>query len=254
MKARIALLLALISLPFSLLRADSQSEEWIAKGRAALGAESALKAVKSVHFSGVLDTLQTITDKDGSTRTVPLHLTIDIIFQKPYQQRITLSSEKMAETTGLDDYDGWRRRAEVGGEGKWEMSLLEPTQIKQLRANTWENLAFYSGIEQIGGQVVYQGTEDVGGKSCAKVAFIHSDNIVFTRSFERSTGRLIKTMTDAGGVITEEGEVIVGGVRFPQKLVSKDPSGIVTTITFSNVKVNEVFPVSEFAVPTLGKQ
>ena len=261
MKTRLVLLLALLALPLTVLRADPQSEEWITKGRAALGSEAALNAVTSVHFSGVLDTIQPKRDKDGTVlkgadgkvQTEPLHLSIDIIFQKPFAQLITLSSEKITEVTGLDDYDGWKRRVEIGGEGNSAMALLDPLEIKQLRANAWENLAFYRGLEQRGGQVQYQGIEAVDGRACAKLAFIHADNIIFTRFFELATGRLLKTVTDSGGTIVESGEIIVKGVRFPQKLLSTDRSGTTATITFSSVKVNEGFAPSVFAVPALGK-
>ncbi len=261
MNPRFPLLLTFFALPLTVLLADTPAEEWIAKGRAALGSETSLNAVKSVHFNGVLDTIQpkrdkagaVLKDSEGRIQNEPLHVSIEIIFQKPFRQRITLISEKLSETTGLDDYDGWRRRAEIVGEGKWEMSLLDTPQIKQLRANVWENLFFYRGIERIGGEATFLGTVEVEGKASAKVAFSHGDGIVFNRFFERATGRLLKTETDAGGTIIEEGEIITNGVRFPQKLISKDRSGIQSTITFSSVKVNEVFPTSEFAVPTLGK-
>ncbi|MFI5335831.1 MAG: hypothetical protein ACHQ5A_03555 [Opitutales bacterium] len=252
MKVRLVLLLASFVLPLAVLRADSQTDEWIARGRAALGTEKALSAINSVHFSGLLETTEPKQGKDGKIIQVPLKLTIDIVFQRPYQQRITLRSEKIVETTGLDDYDGWKRRAEVGDESKWELSLLDPIQIKHLRANTWENLSFYRGIEQRGGRVEFQGEETVDSRPCVKLAFIHADNIIFTRFFDRATGRLIKTVTENGGEIREEGETLINGVRFPLKLINKDSTGLLTTITFSSVKVNESIPASEFAVPALG--
>ena len=130
---------------------------------------------------------------------------------------------------------------------------MDVSQVKHLRANTWENLAFYRGIEKRGGRVEFQGEEVVEGQPCVKLAFIHADNIVFIRYFQSSTGRLIKTVTESGGEIREEGEMLVNGVRFPLKLINKDRSGQVTIITFSSIKVNEPLPAAEFAVPAIGR-
>lgn len=254
MKARIFLALLLAMLPVA-ARADARTEPLIAAARRSLGSEQALNAVNSVHFVGVLDTTEKVPvpDHPGQTVDQPLHLAIDIVFQKPYRQRITLRSDKNIDTTGLDDYDGWTRRVDVSDSKKWQMRLLDIAQIKHLRANTWENLAFYRGIEQRGGRVDYLGEETVDGKSCAKLAFVHADDIVFTRYIDRATGRLVKTITESGGEIREEGELVVAGIRFPQRLLTKDTSGQVVTVTFSDVKVNEAIPDSEFAVPSMGR-
>jgi hypothetical protein len=256
MKARLALLLLplLAALPVA-ARADARAEQWIATARKALGSEQALGAIYSVHFIGVLDTTEKepVPDKPGQTVDKPIHLAIDIVFQKPYRQRITLRSDKNIDTTGLDDYDGWTRRVDVQDSAKWQMRLLDIAQIKHLRANTWENLAFYRGIEQRGGRVDYLGEETVDGRNCVKLAFVHADDIVFTRYLDVATGRLVKTVTETGGEIREEGDLVVSGVRFPQRLITKDPTGQVVTVVFSQVKVNEAIPDSEFAVPPMGR-
>jgi hypothetical protein len=233
--------------------ADSQSDAWIVKARAALGSESALNAVKSVHFAGVLETTEKVAVEGDPTKTEekPLRLAIDIIFQKPYRQRISLRSDKYIETTALDDYDAWARRSEIGKEDQWRLTLLDIQQIKRLRANTWENLAFYRGLEGRGGKVEFQGETQLEGKDCVKIAFIHSEQISFTRYFEKSTGLLVKTVTENGAEIREEGEIIINGVRYPKKLINKSPDGRVTVITFDTVRVNEAIPDAEFAVPSL---
>ena len=49
------------------------------------------------------------------------------------------------------------------------------------------------------------------------LVFIHSDEIIFTRYFDKANGRLVKTVTDNKSEIREEGEIIVSGIRFPRK-------------------------------------
>lgn len=254
MKVRFAFLLSALfsALTLSAL-ADPQTDAWITKARAALGSDSALDAVRTVHFTGTLETTQQVPSKaDPKVLTAePLRLGIDIVFQKPYQQRIVLRSDRVVETTALDGYDGWVRRADAAREDQWQLTLLDPEQIKRLRANTWENLAFYRGIEQRGGKVEFQGDATVDGKACVKLLFRHADNIHFTRYFDKATGLLVKTVTEAGGEIREEGETVIKGVRYPKKLINKTATGEVTTITFDSIRVNETIPAGDFAVPTL---
>lgn len=254
MKARtVFLLAALLAAPFQQSFADNRTDEWIAKARAAVGTEKALASISSVRFIGTVETVQKIPTKDDPAKTEDktIRLGIDIIFQNPYRQRIVLRSDNGLETTVLDGYDGWIRRSEIGKEAEAQFTLLESTQIKRLRANTWENLSFYRGIEKRGGRVEYQGEADVEAKPCIVLDFLHTDNISFTRYFEKSTGLLIKTVTENGGEIREEGEIIVNGIRYPKVLINKSPEGQVATITFDSIKVNEPLPAAEFAVPEI---
>src|SRR5262245_8947799 len=76
------LLTAIVGLIVPVASADTQSEPWIAKARAALGSESALNAVKSVHFTGVLETTEKVPQPADPTKfdEKPLRLAIDIMF------------------------------------------------------------------------------------------------------------------------------------------------------------------------------
>lgn len=234
---RVVSFLACLLMPA--LCAASQADEWIAKARAFLGSESALDRVTSIHFTGILDV-------DENTR-----LPVDIVFQKPDRQRITVKSEKVIETTALDGYDAWQRRSNPANPAQWQLTLLDPPQVKRLRANTWENLHFFKGLDRHGGRVDFKGDATVDGIACVKLAFVHSDSIIFYRYYDKITGRLVKTETEAGGEIREEGEIIANGVRFPKKIINKSPDGKMTTITFDKVVTNEPLPASEFAVPAL---
>lgn len=255
MKVRVPVLLAVLAfLPLPHGLADTLSEPWIAKARAAIGPEAALEAVRSIHFTGTLDTTETVPDPADATKTVtrPLHLAIDIIFQKPYQQRQLLRSEKISRATTLDGYDGWVQRVpDLAVPQNWLLDLMPVAEIKRLRANTWENLNFFRGIEQRGGSVKFLGEATVDGRPSVKLLFAHDADIFFTRYFDKATGRLLKTETENGGEIREEGEFLVGGLRFPRKLTSQAPGGQTTVITFETIILNETFPTELFAVPTL---
>lgn len=223
----------------------------LAKARAYIGSEAALNGLKSIHYTG---TLVTADPADPAKQT---RAAMDIVFQKPEQQRIMATTDKAVEITALDGYDGWQRVQDPGDPTKWRQTLLGTDQIKRLRANTWENLAFFRGIERIGGRIEDQGTKTVDGVTCQKIAFIHAPNIIFTRYFDIATGRLVLTETEAGGTIREQGEMIVNGIRFPRTVITsvgpQNAQGTVQTVTinFDKVTVNTAFPSSHFAVPGL---
>lgn len=224
----------------------------IAKARAYLGSEASLEAVKTLHYTGKLVAGDT---GDASKQT---KATVDIIYKKPDRHRLIVTLEKSVETTGLDGYEAWRRVDDLADASKWTQSLLGVEQTKRVRANAWENLAFFRGIEARGGKVEVLQPVTISGVLCDKVAFTHGPNIIFYRFFDQNTGKLVSSETESGSQIHEEGEMRVAGIRFPKSIttVSKNPAGKTQTmtITFDEIKVNEVIPDSVFAIPGLGRK
>jgi len=241
----------LLALPFGLRASDVDAV--IAKARAAVGGEAALSAVQSVHYSGTLET--TGTDEKGQPTDVKV--AIEIIFQKPCQQRIVATSADKIEITALDGYDAWQREQDPKDSARWRMTLLSKEQIKRLRANAWENLFFFSGIDRVGGQIEDMGTADVDGRSCRKLCFDHGDNILFYRYFDQATGHLMLTETEKGVRIQEKDELEVKGVKFPRKIITEnkliDGKARTVTIVFDKITVNETFADSLFAVPIMAQ-
>jgi len=221
----------------------------IAKARAFLGSEAALNAVQSIRYAGTL----VVTDSVDPVAQTPAAM--DLVFQKSFQQRVQATSASRIEVTALDDYDGWQRVQDPADPTRWQQSLLGTDQIKRLRANTWENLAFFRGIERNGGRVEDQGPVTFEGIPCQKVAFIHAPNIIFYRYFELATGRLVYSETENGSSIRESGEIRVNGIRFPKSMTNttRNAAGEMRTytITFDRITVNEPSPPSHFAVPAL---
>lgn len=253
MKFRFVTVLALFAAAVTFAHADARVDAVIAKARAALGSESALNAVKSIHFVGKFSANRKVPVSADSKelKDEAVVLGLDIVFQKPFQHRMIRRSATQVETTALDGYDAWVRNVDTNDDKKWRLQLLDATQIRSFRANTWESLYFYRGIEKEGGRVEHAGEATIDGKDCVKLVFIHAGGIRFTRYFDKSTGRLVRTDTENGNQIREEGEMIVDGIRFPRTLVTRSAEGQLSTITFESVKVNERFPDSEFAVPSL---
>jgi hypothetical protein len=248
--SRFSLVLKVSGVALALVSAAPAAEPAIiAKARALVGTESALEAVKSIHYTGTLVVV------DGGDGTAQPPVAMDLFFHKPYQQRVEATSPKRIEVTALDGYDGWQRLQDPADPTKWQQSLLGSEQIKRLRANTWENLSFFRGLDQIGGRIEDQGPVTFEGVACQKIAFIHAPAIIFYRYFELATGRLVYSETENGSGIREQGEVRVNGVRFPKTMTNstKLPNGQTRTytVTFDKITVNEPSLPSRFAVPPL---
>ncbi|MDB6126639.1 MAG: hypothetical protein JWM35_535 [Verrucomicrobia bacterium] len=219
----------------------------IAKARAFVGPESALNSVKSIHYVGSLIT------PDPTDAKKMTYVAVEIFLQAPYRQRLVASSDRSVEVTALDSYDGWHRVADPKDSSRWRMQLVNKDQVKRLRANTWENLAFYRGLEREGGRVIDQGVVSADGVSCRKVAYVHDSNIVFYRYFDESTGRLVLTENESGVAIREQGEIRVNGIRFPKAIntttKTADGKEQTITLTFDKITMNENFPDNTFTIP-----
>ncbi len=243
---RLSFLTCAAGLGIAVAQADPAT---LTQARAYVGSEAALDAVQALRFVGELTVDDGTTPAPADTESAKLEIT----FQKPDRQRITATNGTRVETTALDGYDAWQRVSDTTDASLWQVTLLGPDQIKRLRANTFENLAFYRGIERVGGRIEDRGTANVDGVACRKLAFVHGPGIVFTRSFEIATGRLVLTETESGTAIREEGEIKSGGLRFPQRIITTNPlpGGGTRTIrvTFNSVEVNPTLAADTFTLP-----
>jgi outer membrane lipoprotein-sorting protein len=236
---RLALFAAASLLLSSLALADAPSDEWIIKARAYLGPEDALNSVTSLHITGVIE-----NERKEQIRA-------EFVFQKPDQHFYTLSDGKTAQTTALDDYDGWVRRQDLANPAAWQLTILEIEQVRRMRANNAETLGFYRSVGKRGGRTEFQGDTRADGVDCVKIAFIYSPTLIFYRYFEKATGRLVMMQTETGLITREVGETIVNGIRFGQKLTNASPNGVSSTLTIEKITLNEKFPAGLFAVPTV---
>lgn len=235
-------------LPLLALAAQPSAEEVIAKARSYVGKERDLDGIRSLHYRGrleVRDSAGALVDSASGT--------IEMILQKPAQQKIVSVVGALRDTVGLDDLTGWQRVEQVAQPAQGRTTILPLGQLRRTQASAFENLSFFRGIEKRGGRVEQRGETTVDGHAAVSVAFIHPGDIVFLRSFDQQTGRLLLTEGEGGEQMREEGEVMVSGIRFPKKLSStrRNAEGQTYSVTlfFDEIKVNEVFPATTFAVP-----
>jgi hypothetical protein len=230
------------------LQADTpETEAVIAKARAHLGGDAVLEAVRSIRYVGSIEMTET------SSAASPTRAAIEITFQKPCQHRLVVTTDTTNDITGLDDHLAWRRVI-PSGEGRLQYIPMGVDATLRLRANTLENLYFFRGVEQHGGEVADRGEAEIDGVRCRKIVFSYGSGIDFVRYIDVASGRLVLTETLPVGSIREEGEIMVSGVRFPKKLVATGPASAdgrtrVITITFDRIMVNEAFPAATFEQP-----
>jgi len=227
------------------LFAGTPTEEIISKAREYVGGERALAAVTSLRYVGRMELVEA---GDGEPRKDTG--TIELIFQKPGQQRITQVIGKVKQVIGFASGEAWRRREDVDNPLRAQVAIMNLRQLRRIQAETFENLSFFRGAETQGGRVEARGEATIAGRAAVKLAFVYPGAATFLRSFDKQTGRLLQTETEDGSVVREEGEVVVNGIRFPQRYVqvSKNAHGDVmtNTITFDQILVNEKFDPALF--------
>ena len=213
-------------------------DEIIAKARQHIGSEEALDSIKSIHFKGIF-----IAANRGTEGT------IEIRFQKPFQQRLDVFEGESVLTTALNGYDGWNRRFSTKNPKSWDLEILSAADLKRMRANTHDNLYFFTGLEKLRGKIVDEGVKNKDGREAHLLVFRYDDKIFYKRYFDVKTGDLISTINDLGLEIKEVGQMVVDEVRFPQKVVSLRDGEIVNTVEFTEIILNEEFDNSYFDLP-----
>ncbi len=228
----------LAALQISFLPAVASVEEVIAMARQRLGGEEVLNSVNSIHFKGKF--MATNRGTEGQ---------IEILFQKPFQQRLDVSEGDSILTTGLNGYEGWNRRISINNPGSWDLEILDAADVRRMRANTHDNLNFFTGLDKVRGKVLEKAVQKKDGRDAHVLVFQYDDKIFYKRYFDVQTGELISTVNDQGLEIKEVGQMVVDGVRFPQKVVSLIDGEIVNTVEFTEIILNEDLDSSYFDLP-----
>ncbi|MDA0346129.1 MAG: hypothetical protein O3C43_00310 [Verrucomicrobia bacterium] len=210
----------------------------LAKARSYVGEESVLNNVKSLRFIG------TITTANGEEGGIEIHL------RTPYQQLQILSGNGVVQEFGLNDYEAWKKVYRSDNPEEYNLIPSNPDQLKRVRANTFENLKFFSSDSNYQRKLEYLGRETISGELVERVKVVYG-SMYYIRNFKASTGQLILTEIETGEQIQESGEIKVSGIKFPKTLISLIDGKEVHRISFDSVEVNPVFDDSLFAQPAL---
>lgn len=218
--------------------ADSDVVAVIKKAREYIGEESTLKSVKSLRFKG------TITNASGDSGAIEIHL------EAPYKQLQILTGAEVVQEFGLNDYEAWKKVYRMDDPDQYNLVPSNPEQLKRVRANTYENLNFFSSETSYQRKLEYLGRETVDGELVDKVKVTYG-SIYYIRNFKVSNGQLLLTQIETGELIRESGELKVDGIRFPKTLVSLIDGEEVHRIEFDLIEVNPELSESLFTQPAL---
>ena len=242
---RLLVLAAALSL-FAIPAGAASADDVVAQARRYIGKDRDIDAVRTLHYRGRIE----ISGANKETGT------FEMLLEKPNQQKTVQVIGDRRTTVGLDDTVAWNRVESVSKPALSRTGIMDIPQMRLMRASSIENLCFFRGTAKEGIRVEHRGETASDGRATVRLAFVHPDGIVFVRTFESATGRLLHTEGPGGGLIREEGEQTVAGLRFPQRLVSTskadDGSESTVTIFFDEIKVNETFPADTFSVPLPG--
>ena len=224
------------------LRGELSTDQIIAKARDYLGGDTQLRAVETIQFQG------TFTTHEGEGKGEIL-----IYLKKPFKQRLDVirAHDGIVETTAINDIDGWGRRANEKDADDWTIRILGMGELKRMRANTFDNLNFYSGIEQLGGSIINRGIVKKDGKNAYLLHFKYDKTIHYKRYFEVTTGKLLATVNDKGIEIKDIDEFIVDGIRFPREQIRIENGKMKDTLTFTKIVINAPLDDKIFELPSL---
>lgn len=223
------------------LGATPTAAETIARARAHLGGDAALEQVQTLTYRG---TFTTADNREGS---------IVITLKKPARQRLELVLDGVRRVTAINDFEGWEHVSKIDDPEEWGMVLISFDEFRRMRANTWENLFFFRGIEQMHGNVRDLGLVEFDGRQAHKLIFEYSSNLSYSRYFDPDTGELLATINDRGQEIRERGEIMVQGIRFPEEIISLADGRELMRVRFTEIKVNTPVEDSLFEIEPLSR-
>ncbi len=216
------------------------TEEVIAKAREYLGGEEKLESIRTIQYQGVFES--PLSSSSGY---------ISIYLRKPLMQRMEVLNGSVTETTAINDFEGWKRSVDNTNPNEWAFVILTLSELKRMRANTWENLNFFTGIERLRGRVINKGPTRKDSQDAYLLIFEYDEGLYYERYFNIETGELISTINNNGVEIKEVGEIVVDGIRFPEKVITLVDGDIANIVTFMEILINEELDESLFDIPSL---
>lgn len=211
----------------------------ISRARAALGPERVLNAVDTLYYRG------RIFNEAGEEEGL-----ITLAFKKPYLQRVEVVEDGIESTSVVDDYEGYFMQTNMAT-GDQQIIMMSADRFRLMADTGLENLYFFRGpLQRRNGQIKLAGEQEINGVAVDVVEFIYPDGIVFTRYFDRLSGKLLRThSTDGDYTLTEEGTFTAGGINFPRRILTEMDGKMVRTIEFFEIIVNKPMTAADFAFP-----
>ncbi len=241
-------LFSILFLSVTAVLGAQSAEQLIQKARARLGTEAALNGVNGLLFEGTVK--QYVYENEGA-QAVQSDGSIRVVIQKPDQRRIEIKNAQLDDVGVINGYTGWRTVQRKGADAPASPDLvnLNASVILVSRIEVAEALNFFRATELLDGTVKDLGTKE-WKKLPARVLRFDYGNIYYDRYFDAGSGKLLGTIASYGIEIVEEGETVVNGVRFPQKVAYFNNGRLVREDIYSKIEVNPAVKPEQFQNPT----
>lgn len=199
----------------------------VAQARSYLGGERKLEAIESLRYVGKIEYIPTGATSD-----------ITIMFARPLRHRTEVRSEGQVVITVLNDLESWVRIVDEEMGQELSFRYLSEREAALTKYITWENLNFYTGIEKLWGRKEYVGQEDLLGHVADVVMFHYDKNYEVKRYFDAKTGKLLATRLAGNVELRELGEIVVDGMRFPERVETYRDGELESRVRFERVEIN----------------
>ncbi len=241
----------LLALPAAVSFADELADV-LAKARSHVGSEELLNTVQSVRYTGLIDVYVNTGKKDSENKPVLEKRSAKVVatYKRPWLQRVDLDFGQYLEMRAITEMGGWVRRE--GKSGQSTMDVMDKTEWKDARANSIENLYFYTSPAGQGGLSLYKGKTAFEGKDCFRVLTTYDGFITYDRYFSAETGKIFATVHDKNLIMKETGTIkSANGLAFPAILESYRDSTLFNRFVFDTVEVNLPVEDSFFERPSV---
>lgn len=218
-------------------------EETVALAREYLGGARKLDAIDTIRYQGVL------VYGSGESGTV------ESVFKRPNRHQFISVINNQRETSTLNRTEAWRKMENLDQPGAYSLDFYQVDDLRHLEATVIDTLSFMKAPPTRNGRIEYLGTEEVEGVETRVLLYRHSDSIWFRKYIDPETGRLLHMVNSKGVVFTYQGEILVDGVRFPEKVVVRFRTQFgqqSMEVSYSTITLNAEIDTERFRVPVSG--
>ncbi|MDR1498238.1 MAG: hypothetical protein LBS59_07530 [Puniceicoccales bacterium] len=223
------------------------ASEIIARAREKIGPEDKLKAVNSLVFESKR------IDKGDKTSFAQVEYKAPAKRREYRLDRNNSSGVPTEIIIASNGLEGYSKVVNLNTKDQ----RIRPFQAVQLRFNVdlfYAETGFFSTPP--GGSVAYVGETKQKGKDAYSVEYKYAGGLIVLRHFDAQTYKLVayevynaKMPTETRLRIEEEGDKVVDGIHFPEKVTVFVGGEKSYTVEHTQIKVNSNIPDAAFAFP-----
>lgn len=214
----------------------------IRKAREWIGPEERIDEIQTLRYSGEIIQYEDQGSRKGS---------FSMSFRKPDSQLVVITFPDVETITGFNGYEGFNKIVSRTESGSFETEVQSMTsyEVRQFRATTLENLYFFRPFPPEERNPLYAGIRMDDGNETEILIYNHPGGFTFSRQIDKATGRLIRTINPSGIETIEEGETLIGGLRFPTRIIGRSNGSTLYELKPLSIQINPELSENLFDYP-----